>query len=573
MLSRSLVYSINLFLLVAFSPMAKAEIATPRFCVVPVKGAEAGVGPSGDVWRHTFEARRLPGVAAPIFLAPGQTPPSWTIDASRNAVPYPGVNLVWGPFGVAPRGGGPVLNSDGKAYKSEVFHRTLVYERGFLRSSRWRQSTPDGLEDIPGGDIQMWREPDRGPNIYVRDLPTLGRTVIDGNDGLFLFDGSRIKPIQGAQWGKHSDLLKTYDLTAIGHVLVVKGPRLYELTRDGALVDTPLTLSTTLVPGLEFVDWPTARVALVSTQAGMLIVDRDLQATSILGGDQVENTGPSLSAGEIDGTGDLILIGRAGVFLAVDTEHGGIEACERAQNLSDDIPQSDLCLRPVAGTDEHSIGFFIGGMIEAPGNNGLLLDTVSGLFIQKTDGPFVALERREGAYTRNLVRIPGSDQIVTVGLDSEVIHADLSRESTGNWLKSGGVLPSSLVFDARGWTNPRDTFDPDVRDYEQSRDDISRLRQVANGDAEHIGDVLAIAHVDFAGFDIVTATSGTFAYQAGRLTRISDLSPAQGLSKPVVLPNLRRVLLKKHYVSGPLLFELARRSSRGECSVSLADSP
>jgi hypothetical protein len=82
---RSLFSSAIFLVLCAFAPSAEADNAGPRFCVVPVQGATAGIGAMGAVYQQTFAAYRLPGVPAPVF-APvfGR---AWTIDANRRGRP------------------------------------------------------------------------------------------------------------------------------------------------------------------------------------------------------------------------------------------------------------------------------------------------------------------------------------------------------------------------------------------------------------------------------------------------------------------------------------------------------
>lgn len=560
-----------IILSIAFSAAvasARADETSTRFCIVPVKGATANVAFAGMVDRLTHWAFRVPGVPAPVFVA--DIAGDWTIDANRRRVPYTrpdaprwftqGGHVILGKGGLA-------VGRAGNEYISKVFQRTLVYDGDWFGWFRWRQSTPGGLANIKDGDIRM---PSGGsPNSHVYDLPTLGRTLIDGAEGLFLFDGNGLAPVLNGRREIYGEIRHVYDLSAIGRVLIVAQHGVYEVTRDGELVARPIPLPTNLFPGLEFVDWPSTDVALASRPAGIFVVDNDLHVTPILGGDEVENVGTGLVQGEIEGTGDMILDGRRGVFLAVDAQHGGAETCEHERSLHDAISDSDLCLRPVSGTDEQSIGG-VGGMIEAPGKKGILMDTWSGLLLQKTDGSFVNLYPRTSRYARGLVQLPRSDEIVTIGPESEVIHADLSVERMANWIKAGGILPHSIVVRPDGWTQTRGDPDTDRREGERLKAAISRTTNVANGDEAHIGVILAVARVDFAGFDIVTASKGTFAYEAGRAGRIPDLASAGGASAPSVFPNLRRVLVLKHSVEGPQMFELARWRSDSGCTASLA---
>lgn len=736
-ISRCVWSTLLIIALCAFAGSAAAGNADQRFCIVPVKDAAAGIGHTGQVVWKTNAAFRLPGIAAPVFVA--LFGKDWTIDANRRAVPYDGPNApgLLGPGAPAiPPRSGRFINSS--TFESQILHRTLTYQAGFFTGSRWRQTTSDRLVDIPGGDIRMPGTSKGSPSGYVRDLTALGQTLIQGADGFYLFNGTKIEPVRDGGRQTYGDYLRVYDLPAIGRVLVVTQKGVFELTSEGALAARPMPFPTDLSFKPSFADWPTAKMALVATQAGIFVLDRNLQATPILGDDQVEDVA---TLGEIEGSGDMVLSGRRGVFVAVDGQHAGPETCEHARRLHDAIPESTLCLRPIPGTDEHAIGFAIGGMIEAPGNKGLLLDTVAGLFLQKPDGSVVNLQPRVGQYTRDLVRLPWSDEVLAAGFDAAVVHADLLVESLGQWIRHVDVLPSleavliasddfhrqnfflkrsggtyhlqkttlpqvQGVFDApwlgkafvwtdkglftldgddnaspfefakegapsparyrlndfdansvgvsvmfgidrlqqvlvrgqNGWgritpdlrwlpmrSMPNELvlahFDPGtgnavffgtmsgvyavdangkeekldiavartgaVRDFARAGDGViaggsgglyeisspSSIAPVENGDSEHIGSVFDIADAEFAGFDIVTASNGTFAYEAGRLSRISDLSAVGGASKPSVFPQLRRVIAINHSVKGPLLFDLLRRSSSGECNAPLVEVP
>jgi hypothetical protein len=91
------------------------------------------------------------------------------------------------------------------------------------------------------------------------------------------------------------------------------------------------------------------------------------------------------------------------------------EACQHERELLAAIPESDLCLTGIPGTEEASIGFAIGGIIEAPRQKGILIDTDLGLFLQRGDATFGNLQPRTGQYTRGLWSLPWSDEIVIAG--------------------------------------------------------------------------------------------------------------------------------------------------------------
>ena len=100
----------------------------------------------------------------------------------------------------------------------------------------------------------------------------------------------------------------------------------------------------------------------------------------------------------------------------------------------------------------------------------------------------------------------------------------------------------------------------------------NRITQVPYGDAEHIGIVLGIVELGFAGLAVVQASNGTFAYEAGGLRRIPDLSSVTGKFRLMPFPELGRVLWTYGFLNPSLLFDLARRDAGGACSLTLTSS-
>ena len=319
-------------------------------------------------------------------------------------------------------------------YVSEMFGQALSYRSILGFWPRVRRLTAQGYVDIPGGDLRL--KSDKNVWHSVHDLAALGRTLIVGADRLYLYDGNRIEPVTGGERqriGDFSYFSDVYDLPSIGRVLITTRSGIFELTRDSSLLARPMPFPTEgIYPKPQFADWPTAGMALVATKAGVYALDRDLNATPVPGDDRIDLFGLHFAHGEMASTGDMILTGHRGVFLAVDGRGAGAEACNHERELLAAIPDSDLCLTGIPGTEETSIGFAIGGMIEAPRQKGLLIDTNLGLFLQRDDGTFTNLQPRTGQYTRGLARLPWSDEIVTSGPDGAVVGADLSVKVFAN---------------------------------------------------------------------------------------------------------------------------------------------
>jgi hypothetical protein len=627
---------------------------------------------------------------------------------------------------------------------SKVFGQVLAYRSRLLGSPRWQRLTSEGFIDIPGGQFQIAHDKYFAFGSYVHDLPTLGRTLIEGADRLYLYDGATIEPVRDGEHDKYGEgLPSVYDLPSIGRVLIVTRMGIFEVTRDGAMVARPMPFSTAdIFPQPVFSDWPKGGVALVATKSGVFAVDRDLKASPILGGDQIDLIGTDFAHGEMAGSGDLILSGHRGIFFAVNAQDAGAAICRSEQQLRQAIADSNLCLRGIPGSTESSIGFAIGGLAEAPVNNGLLLDTNLGLFLQRKDGSFVNLQPRTGQYTRSLVRLPWSDDVMIAGFGSAVVRDDLSLDRldrdgilkgifrsiqgalivTGGdegpawllrlengryrlqetklkevqatldapwfggalvWTRSGLFLlsadgnavpfevsnanpPSPIGLSLSGASYSRILFDVDdffaidrfktayvrlqhggwfritpdrewlpvrglpnelvlahfdsgsgealfgtrhgifavngdgdarrldgagypsqiVRAFTSSgssiiaggneglfeiRKDLSDSAPVANGSVASIGAVADIFDSGFAGFDIVAASNGTYAFENGSLKRIRDLSAAGRASEPWIFPGLRRILVTKSAESQSLLFEFGRYAGGGQCTGAMVD--
>jgi hypothetical protein len=211
---------------------------------------------------------------------------------------------------------------------SSLFGQVLTY-RGwglFGYGRGWRRLTDNGFENIPDGNIGLPR-----PNPYggsIQDLPTIGRTLIEGQDGLFLYDGNMLSPIAGAEQKAIGDYPVAYDLPSIGRVVVITENGFFNLTEKGSLV----AIKTPFPPEKAFMqkiaDWPDAGVALVSTRSGLFTLDADLVAKPIQGGGAIEVSSPlSPFTGINPSTGEMVLTGTHALFLAVDTSRSHDGAC------------------------------------------------------------------------------------------------------------------------------------------------------------------------------------------------------------------------------------------------------
>jgi hypothetical protein len=115
------------------------------------------------------------------------------------------------------------------------------------------------------------------------------------------------------------------------------------------------------------------------------------------------------------------------------------------KRAADTLPKSDICLMPIPGTGANVLGFALSSIIEAPKANGVLIDTVGGLFHQSMDGSIESLQPRTGQYGRTLVALPWSDEVFAAGVSETVVHQDLSVEEVFHqqWSNLIGVFPST----------------------------------------------------------------------------------------------------------------------------------
>ena len=219
----------------------------------------------------------------------------------------------------------------GSAIKaSPLFHQILAYDGTWPMHlwPRWRRLGPEGFADIEGGDVGIaLAEIGAGGNYH--DLPSLHRGVIQGRDSLFLYDGTRVTPVANGGSDRVDKFAHVYDLHSIGRVLVASKKGLFELTADGALVHRPMPFPTEGLAEPAITDWPEAGVALVSTKSGMFVLDGDLHAESVAGGEQVGFSGwwsvvrPIAAANATE----LVLTATPGLFLAVDSSRSLDNPC------------------------------------------------------------------------------------------------------------------------------------------------------------------------------------------------------------------------------------------------------
>jgi len=452
----------------------------------------------------------------------------------------------------SPRYSAETLQQSTSGNIRSVYHVSNLFGQvlAFAPRARWARLTPAGaFKDIPGGEIGLVTYSDSLPEGRIQDLPTLRRTLIEGRDGLFLYDGTRIVSVPDSTPDRIGKYPRVYDLPSIGRVIVSTRHGLFELDREGRLVARPMPFATEGSPWPEFIDWPAAGVALASTKRGLFVVSREWNASEIPGGDQVE-LGFGGERWETNmATGEIILIGRRGLFLAVEGRREGAHTCRRFLETVSRIPNSDICLKPTPGRDARSIGFPVDDRIEPPrvslpeslrsllpagahalatldaGSGEVLFATTAGLFV--TDGR---------GNTRRLGGTAGLRAVRTLAFEPGTRHV-LAGGDGGLFRITAGSL------------------------------DVEPLD---NGTSDIIGAVNRIVDASFAGASIIEASNGTYALENGRLSIIRDLAAASRMSSVYAFPHLRR-LLAKDQGDEPLLYEAGRRDSTSICSRPISD--
>jgi len=149
-------------------------------------------------------------------------------------------------------------------FRSALLGELLHYgPGGFLNlgPSRWLRLRGAHLEDIPGLPTGL-PEDIAGAFFAARDLPNLGRVVLRGRDGLYLYDGERATQVADSGWtGGVRPIIE--DLPSIGRV-AVRAPGRSEELIDGRLRSAPQLSSYRLIdwPGRGVVGWRRDRLVL-----------------------------------------------------------------------------------------------------------------------------------------------------------------------------------------------------------------------------------------------------------------------------------------------------------------------
>lgn len=350
--------------------------------------------------------------------------------------------------------------------QSKMFGQVLRFAQGNLLQpgSRWQRLTTSGFVDIPGGETGRHR-PDLFPHVRVLESRALERLVIRGHQGLHLYDGEQVYPVPNSGENRLATLPRMIDLPSIGRMLIVAKTGLFDLSIDGKLTELSMPFPTGGLPGVSLIDWPQSGVAVASTAAGIFVIDQNLNAEVVQGAEWISHGWHNPKIATIAATGELVLASKQGLFLAADRTRSGKEICDRTHRSASAIPQSNLCLAPVEGTEQDTLGFAIGSWMPTPEGKGLLIETVGGLFHLDGKHQLHSLQPRKSQFTRTLSRLPWSQEVLAVGGGLEtVIGKDLSIKPLNT--KPGfslliGVAPSlkgAIVVRSKGSSVARPTY-------------------------------------------------------------------------------------------------------------------
>lgn len=312
----------------------------------------------------------------------------------------------------------------------------LFFDRapGLLRQGQTglQRLNRTGFEPVPGGDILQGTDGSR-PNGAMVDLPSLGRVIVQGAAGFYLYDGAHLAPVPNSGRERVGRFPRVHASDAIGRVLVTSDTGAYELTRTGELPSVLVPFEPGS-PAPSLADMPASGAVIAFTKSGAFAFDRDLRVERLQGVERVSFGWLAGSHGIIPIREEMIVDGGRALFLVIDARIAGEGACALARRPAP--PESDICLRPVPGINENSVGI-LGAWAEAPSGNGLILAGSKGVFHRRSDGTLEVLDQQTGSYIRDLVKLEWSGELLVhgagrdgmIGLDD--VYSPLSPTISG----------------------------------------------------------------------------------------------------------------------------------------------
>lgn len=211
---------------------------------------------------------------------------------------------------------------------SELFGKAFYFGTSWLLdfgNPRWLRVTPAGFTEIEGSSRVVLSGSailDGNRQQSVHDLSSIHRTLFQGRDGFYLYDGHAIVPVPNSGPDVVGRYPKFLDMPTLRRSLVEGQTGIFEVTPAGRLEKVALPLD---VWGLQ--EWPQAHVGLVWADGAVYGPYADLTLTKHA---LPVSPGPvhihSVSAPNTD-TGDVLISSSAGLFLAVTRAGGNDGAC------------------------------------------------------------------------------------------------------------------------------------------------------------------------------------------------------------------------------------------------------
>ena len=254
--------------------------------------------------------------------------------ASAGAVVVKGARSV---FSIRKEPDGEGLTVRRLPHQQSVYRYTNAEEIGQLlyygvsrisdRQAKLHRLGEDGLEFIAGADGVRLQDP-----TYRAFWHQAARGyVLTGVDRLYFYDGQRLAPIPGGEYRDIGAHIVWSQSQEIGRMLGSNSKQLFEITDEPRVQAVDVAMPPT-APFL-LADWAGLGIAMTVSDTGLFALDKDLNAMPVAGGEDLRplRVPYSPGAGTL-ATGELALITRQGLFLAIDKETSGESACGQAGN-------------------------------------------------------------------------------------------------------------------------------------------------------------------------------------------------------------------------------------------------
>lgn len=175
--------------------------------------------------------------------------------------------------------------------------------------------TESGLAPVPGDRVTSGSF-----TFLLWDLASIGRLAVQPSalvEGLWLYDGERADRVRLPDDLRHEQIF-VRELPAIGRTLLLSRHGIYDLSSEGAVsaLDIPFSLGDRL---LQIVNWSDERVALAFTTEGVFVIRPDLSISRASGSKVAPHW--KISMGSVELPAREAMLVPAGRHLALVTAH------------------------------------------------------------------------------------------------------------------------------------------------------------------------------------------------------------------------------------------------------------